>query len=509
MELKKLFLYSRLLTPKNTKYAHFEEISKSFGYEIVSIDSDGKIFQYLRNERSGVVFCDDTLFKTPIQKGFEKLGSFQDRVGLVLVVTGKSKSIPYSKCIDTILMVSLSDELFEQSVFSVFKHILLKAKRGNALNTLNPEFVKKLLSDTAHAVNNILSGMQGYAELAQLNPEDNKLIEDAFNVVIYSSYRVKQEIKNLRALVRVENPIIRPVDITDVLEESLDLAKNQVAAKNIRIKFGLDRKLFVNGDYDQLVQVFFNLLNDVVNNIGEEGTMGFSFETHDGTAEISIGGNGYLLDNRSYKLLQRIFASSEAILKTDDEDGRIDTRSTLSICNRIIHNHGGGIKLERKGEQEIRYIITMPVLEEKPEVEGFEEGYEKPVLVNLGNLDMDILVVDDEEYVRNTIYYFFDKKGCRVTVAEDGEYGFDVAKTKPFDLIFMDYLMPKMGGIEAARKIIENNREAKIVFITGRESLDEDQLSKSGIYGCIKKPFEMKDLYDIAKKVAFQKGIVD
>jgi CheY-like chemotaxis protein len=475
----------------------------------VSTDSDGNIFQHLKNERSGVVFCDDTLFKTPMQEGFEKLGTIQDQVGLVLIVTGKSKSIPYSKCIDTILMLSLADELFEQSVFSIFKHLLLKEKRGDALNTLNPDFVKKLLSDSAHAVNNILSGMQGYAELAQLNPEDTKLIEDAFNVVIYSSYRVKQEIKNLRALVRVENPIIRPVDITDVLEESLDLAKNQVAAKKIRIKFGLDRKLFVNGDYDQLVQVFYNLLNDVVNNIGEEGTMGFSFKTQDGIAEISIGGKGYLLDNKSYKLLQRIFASSEAILNTDDEEGRIDTRRTLSICNRIIHNHSGGIKLERKGEQEIKYVITMPALEEEPMVEGLEEGYEKPVPVNLDNLDMDILVVDDEEYVRNTIYYFFDKKGCRVTVAEDGEYGFDVAKTKPFDLIFMDYLMPKMGGIEAARKIIENNREAKIVFITGRESLDEKQLSKSGIYGFIQKPFEMKDIYDIAKKVAFQKGIVD
>jgi DNA-binding response OmpR family regulator len=134
---------------------------------------------------------------------------------------------------------------------------------------------------------------------------------------------------------------------------------------------------------------------------------------------------------------------------------------------------------------------------------------EKEARVDINDLDMDILVVDDEEYVRNTIYYFFDKKGCRVTVAEDGEYGFNIAKSKPFDLIFMDYLMPKMGGIESARKILDKNKDAKIVFITGRESLNEDDLIEAGVYSCIKKPFEMKDLFDIAKRVAFQRGIVD
>jgi CheY-like chemotaxis protein len=73
----------------------------------------------------------------------------------------------------------------------------------------------------------------------------------------------------------------------------------------------------------------------------------------------------------------------------------------------------------------------------------------------------------------------------------------------------MDYLMPKMGGIESARKIMENNPESRIVFISGQEPLDEQELFKSGIYALIRKPFEMSDLYDIARKVALQKGIVD
>jgi CheY-like chemotaxis protein len=138
-----------------------------------------------------------------------------------------------------------------------------------------------------------------------------------------------------------------------------------------------------------------------------------------------------------------------------------------------------------------------------------EEAPARHAFESIDNLDMDILIVDDEEYVRNTIYYLFDKRGCRVTLAEDGEFGLTMAKQKPFDLVFMDYLMPKMGGVEAARKIHEHNKDVKIVFITGRDSLDEDELFKAGVYAFIRKPFEMKELFEIAKKVAMEKGLVE
>jgi CheY-like chemotaxis protein len=66
-----------------------------------------------------------------------------------------------------------------------------------------------------------------------------------------------------------------------------------------------------------------------------------------------------------------------------------------------------------------------------------------------------------------------------------------------------------MGGVEAARKILNDNKEVKIVFITGRDTLDEEQLYRSGVYACIKKPFEMNDLYEIARKVGMEKGIIE
>ena len=218
-------------------------------------------------------------------------------------------------------------------------------------------------------------------------------------------------------------------------------------------------------------------------------------------------GDDYDIDDEDFHSLERIFAVDEPILKVDSKEGRIENRNVLSICNHIIHNHKGSIVVGKENKTKLTYTIELPILKEDLTRET-EKAEVRHAYETISNLDMDILIVDDEEYVRNTMYYFFDKKGCRVTLAEDGEFGLKVAKEKPFDLIFMDYLMPKMGGFEAARKILENNRDVKIVFITGRVSLDEDELYKSGVYDCIKKPFEMNELYEIAKKVALEKGIV-
>jgi CheY-like chemotaxis protein len=474
---------------------------------VITVNSDENAVQYLKEGEAEAFFCDHNLYTADLAGFVNNMGDQGDRVSVVLLVNKPVKDLSLDKNTDGLLILSLPDELFELSVLSVYKHLFVKEKFRSVSGITNPDFIMKLLSGTAHELNNILAGMQGYAELAQLNPDDKKLIKDSFQVVIDSSYRVKNEIKNLRAFARVENPQYIRVSIKDVLSESIDLAKTHIKAKNIELIQNFEKGYLLHGDYDQLIQVFFNILNDVVGNVNEDGTAGIFLSQKNSVAVIKVIGDDYEIDEDDFRSLERIFAVDEPILKVDSKEGKIENRNVLSICNHIIRNHRGSIVVQNENKKKLTYTIELPIMKEDhaPEVEDAETRHAYETITNL---DMDILIVDDEEFVRNTMYYFFDKKGCRVTLAEDGEFGLNVAKDKPFDLIFMDYLMPKMGGFEAARKILENNSDVKIVFITGRESLNEEELYKSGVYACIKKPFEMNDLYEIAKKVALEKGIV-
>jgi len=508
MDLKKSIVFSRLLYKNSDYFEIFTELSQSFGYEPVAVESARQAAHYVTQLSDCVLFCDYEFF-SEIKQELTGLKSGRDKPSLVILTTEKDKAVGYDMRIDACLPLSLALPVFGQVLYSVYKYVWITRHAGSVQPGTSSEFSKKLLSETAHAINNILTGMQGYAELAQLNPDDKKFIQDSFKVVLDSSYRVRHEIKNLRAFLRIETPNFEPVSLQEVIRESADLLKTQIKTKQIEFEQKINRDAEVKGDYDQLVQVLFNLMNDVVSNLKEKQSLSLTLTSHEGEACITCTGNGYVLDEKDFVSLQRVFAFNQPVLKMDSKEGKIENRNVLSICNRILYNHGGEIQVDRARNGEVLFSLKLPVQRITAATAEAERAESKQAYAHIDNLDMEILVVDDEEYVRNTIYYFFDKKGCRVTLAEDGEFGLSVAKEKPFDLIFMDYLMPKMGGVEAAKKILENNSEVKIVFITGRESLDEEALYKSGVCACIKKPFELSDLYDIARKVALQKGIVD
>jgi len=238
----------------------------------------------------------------------------------------------------------------------------------------------------------------------------------------------------------------------------------------------------------------------------EKSKISIISNSKNGKVEFKIGCDKCHISNEEYQSIKRILAINEPILKMDSEEGKIENKNVLSMCSRIIFNHKGIIGIDKK-DSNINYSVILPFIEQ-PEMD-IKEGSIAPgdYIDSFENLDMDVLVVDDEEFIRNTLYYFFQQKGCRVTLAEDGKYGLDIAKERPFDVIFMDYLMPKMGGIESAKEILKHNSEARIIFITGKEVANEEEIIKSGVYFIIRKPFEIEDIYSVAKKVAMEKGL--
>jgi len=477
-----------------------EDILKNYGYIITKIETPNELTTFVEHNDIEALFVDYT-FHTKIKDFFNG-----NKSPLFILI---SKNVSYNdnpEDAEGIVFLDADKYLFEKQVIFIVKYILLEKNLKNFSRVIDPEFLRKLLGDTAHAVNNILTGMQGYAELALLNPDDKKLIEDSFKVVMESSYRVRNEIKNLRAFVRIENPKIENVTIGNLIKQSIELVKPQCRSKNCTINYEMEKDYFVEGDKDQLIQVFFNILRDFVEDSDKNSKINVISFTENGDVNINISCEKCKISDEEYKTIKRILAINEPILKMDSEEGEIENKNVLSMCNRIVFNHKGTMDIERKGEKFV-YSIKLPYVEE-PKVEAREGTLAPDMYVDsFENLDMDVLVVDDEEFVRNTLYYFFQQKGCRVTLAEDGKYGLEIAKQKPFDIIFMDYLMPKMGGVKAAKEILKNNNDVKIVFITGKEVTDEDEIIKSGVYSVIRKPFEIEDVYSVAKKVAMEKGL--
>ena len=92
-----------------------------------------------------------------------------------------------------------------------------------------------------------------------------------------------------------------------------------------------------------------------------------------------------------------------------------------------------------------------------------------------------ILIVEDDKDFLSILKTKFESEGFFVVTAEDGEAAIRAAKEEKPDLILADVLMPKMDGIEMAKKIKEANKDISIVFLTNIKDTDyTSKIEKSG-----------------------------
>ncbi len=116
-----------------------------------------------------------------------------------------------------------------------------------------------------------------------------------------------------------------------------------------------------------------------------------------------------------------------------------------------------------------------------------------------------ILVVEDEERIRELFAQFLRDKGYRVIEARDGQEALKCSAKQAFDLIVMDVKMPKLDGVSALQQIRGILPDAKIILTTGytaREDLErvlEDQSIE-----CLHKPFTFDQLMDAIHRLDAQ-----
>lgn len=106
-----------------------------------------------------------------------------------------------------------------------------------------------------------------------------------------------------------------------------------------------------------------------------------------------------------------------------------------------------------------------------------------------------ILVVDDEESIREFLEIMFRKEGYEVTTAEDGQKALDLVKKKSFDLIISDLQMPNMTGIELLRQVKEQYPDMLFMMITAFGTTETAvEAMKLGAYDYITKPFKIDEV---------------
>ncbi|HVR69345.1 MAG TPA: sigma-54 dependent transcriptional regulator [Vicinamibacteria bacterium] len=121
-----------------------------------------------------------------------------------------------------------------------------------------------------------------------------------------------------------------------------------------------------------------------------------------------------------------------------------------------------------------------------------------------------ILVVDDEEVMRDVLHTLLGEAGYRVTLAPDGPQGLALARAQTFDAAIVDVMLPEMGGIEVLEELRRIDPELVVLMITAFASVETAiQAMKRGAFDYVTKPFKHEEVLHILRNGLNQRRLQD
>ncbi|MBU4306243.1 MAG: PAS domain S-box protein [Acidobacteria bacterium] len=379
----------------------------------------------------------------------------------------------------------------------------LKKLESSLLQAQKMESLGLLTSHIIHDFNNLLSGIMGYASLLEKKIADNPKVKKYVSTIINSSERASTLINQLLNFSRKKMAEKEIININDLIKESLDFLAMNLKVINLDIQL-YQSQILLRADKTKISQVLINLIinaRDALENVPQPilriktDLVDISNQSNllDGQyalIEISDNGSGISQEN-----LNKIF---EPFFTTKGQ-GR-GTGLGLAIVREIIRDYNGQIEVDSKTGRGTLFKILLPVIaKEMFQSIAHEETEPSAPLEGM------VLLIDDEEVVREIGHDMLKTLGLKCLTAANGTEGIEIFKKNSAEitLVILDIEMPGISGEKVFHILKELRPEIKILIASGygKEYL-ETEIFKSKISHFIPKPFKIEQLsYQVNKLI--------
>ena len=123
--------------------------------------------------------------------------------------------------------------------------------------------------------------------------------------------------------------------------------------------------------------------------------------------------------------------------------------------------------------------------------------------------DASVLVIDDEEIIREALQALLEAEGCQVSLAASGEEGLALARSQPFDVAIVDVMMPGIDGNETLDELRKLDKDLPVILITAFGSIEKAvEATKRGAYYYLDKPFRNEKVLLVVRNAAKQRRLV-
>jgi signal transduction histidine kinase len=368
------------------------------------------------------------------------------------------------------------------------------------------EAVGTLAGGVAHDFNNILAIISGYTELALDNSVQGMTSQYELDQVLQAALRGKTLVKQILAFSRRTEPELKPMELNKVAEFVISIWL-RTAPKSISIKTSLDPDLWnIMGDPGQMEQVLLNLGSNAQDAMPKGGVLGISTSNLD----LPNGQDGGLsgVEPGKYVML-RVTDTGEGMSPeierhmfepffTTKDVGK-GTGLGLSTVFGIVGAHGGQVVCKTGQDSGSEFLVYLPA---DPDLVVIPQAEVAKPELKPGNGT--ILLVDDEEPLREVGVRLFSSSGYDVLAAGSGEEALEVLRQDPakISLVVLDLGMPGMGGHECMRAMLEIKPGIKVVVASGysQDSMVRYTL-ELGAEAFVSKPYSASELLETVQNV--------
>ncbi len=360
------------------------------------------------------------------------------------------------------------------------------------------EAVGRLAGGVAHDFNNLLMVISGYAEVILAGLDLGHPLREKASAIQQASDRATTLTRQLLAFSRKQLLELKVVDVNAIVADMERLLRPLIG-ENVELTAKLAPKAgYVRADAGQLEQVLMNLVvnaKDAMPNGGkltiqtqnlvldESHRRGQTFIHPGNYVMLSVTDSGTGMDKETQS---RIFEP----FFTTKEKGK-GTGLGLSTVYGIVKQSGGYVIVHSELRQGTSFHIYLP------QVEGTTEKHAAPVAGATAGGTETILLVEDEESVRQLVRDTLQARGYKVVEAENGEAGLAAAAghAGKIDLVITDVVMPGLGGREMVQHISTARPEAKVLYLSGytEDAILSDGTIQSGT-AFLQKPFTLQNL---------------
>ena len=342
------------------------------------------------------------------------------------------------------------------------------------------EGVGRLAGGIAHEFNNVLTAINGYADLAMSMPDNQQTVHIALSEIRQGGERLAMLTRQLLTYSRKQVMQTRDLDLNDLLR-NMDQLFKPALSENIAIHMELSAEpILIRADLQQLRQAILNVVLNARDAMAEGGRLTIETRRDPSThrARLAISDTGCGMDAEVRSHVFEPFFTTKAFGEAQGLG--------MPVVQGIVQQHGGSVRILSELGWGTRVEIDLPLREDPAETLRLPKVTARAALPT-------ILLVEDETSVRGLMRRVLEASGYAVLEASDGHAALTVARATPhIDLVVTDVVMPGMGGIELVRQLRAERPDVRALFMSG---YSDDVVQRMGAMEMgepfIEKPFTL------------------